>query len=416
MTHVSIDSKVNTPLSRPVAQIIASEQDAIRVAHELANEFRLHAAERDRERREPIKELDAYSQSGLLAIAVPPQYGGLGASMGTITHVFSIISEADSSLGQLAQNHFGYVDFIAANGSETQKQELFGRILQGARMGNALSEKRNQHDQQKRQHVGVFTTLITTLDSRRARVDGTKFYATGALFADLIPVTATNEEGHVDVAFFDRDTPGLTVINDWSSFGQRTTFSGTVEIDGAIIPRTRVIAADRHQQISANGPVSQILQAAIDLGIGQAALAETLEYVRHRARPWIDSGVERAVDDPLTLSLLGRLDTQQAAAEALLERAADKVDKARHYPSADAIDQASVSVARAKIATTEFALEAANRLFELAGTSSTLEQFGLDRHWRNARVHTLHDPVRWKLHMVGNYLLNHASPQRHAWN
>ncbi|EPN13418.1 acyl-CoA dehydrogenase, partial [Pseudomonas syringae pv. actinidiae ICMP 18804] len=41
---------------------------------------------------------------------------------------------------------------------------------------------------------------------------------------------------------------------------------------------------------------------------------------------------------------------------------------------------------------------------------STLAEHGLDRHWRNARVHTLHDPVRWKFHAIGNYYLNDTNP------
>jgi alkylation response protein AidB-like acyl-CoA dehydrogenase len=54
-------------------------------------------------------------------------------------------------------------------------------------------------------------------------------------------------------------------------------------------------------------------------------------------------------------------------------------------------------------------------LFELAGTRSTLAEHGLDRHWRNARVHTLHDPVRWKFHAIGNHALNGVNPPVHAW-
>ncbi len=34
----------------------------------------------------------------------------------------------------------------------------------------------------------------------------------------------------------------------------------------------------------------------------------------------------------------------------------------------------------------------------------------------NARTHTLHDPVRWKYHIVGNYYLNGVQPPRHAWS
>ncbi|MDV7214047.1 SfnB family sulfur acquisition oxidoreductase, partial [Azotobacter beijerinckii] len=57
-------------------------------------------------------------------------------------------------------------------------------------------------------------------------------------------------------------------------------------------------------------------------------------------------------------------------------------------------------------------LDAANRLLELGGSRATLAEHNLDRHWRNARTHTLHDPVRWKYHAVGNYYLNDALPPR----
>ena len=53
-------------------------------------------------------------------------------------------------------------------------------------------------------------------------------------------------------------------------------------------------------------------------------------------------------------------------------------------------------------------------LFELAGTSATLGGHALDRYWRNVRTHTLHDPVRWKYHAIGNYVLNGKLPPRHG--
>ncbi|MBJ9878582.1 SfnB family sulfur acquisition oxidoreductase, partial [Burkholderia cenocepacia] len=167
-----------------------------------------------------------------------------------------------------------------------------------------------------------------------------------------------------------------------------------------------------------NGPLSQILQAAIDAGIANAAIDDTLAFVRTRTRPWVDSGVERAVDDPLTIREIGRLHIQLHAADALLERAARTLDEitAKGDVTEDDVARASVAVGEAKVLTTEVALLAGEKLFELAGTQSTLAEHNLDRHWRNARTHTLHDPVRWKYHLVGNYYLNGARPARHAWN
>ncbi|MFO6004219.1 hypothetical protein ACLBTR_27420, partial [Pseudomonas aeruginosa] len=58
------------------------------------------------------------------------------------------------------------------------------------------------------------------------------------------------------------------------------------------------------------------------------------------------------------------------------------------------------------------AMLAGSKLIELGGSRACLAELGLDRHWRNARVHTLHDPVRWKYHAVGDYYLNGRLPPR----
>jgi alkylation response protein AidB-like acyl-CoA dehydrogenase len=81
----------------------------------------------------------------------------------------------------------------------------------------------------------------------------------------------------------------------------------------------------------------------------------------------------------------------------------------------DAQYAASIAVAEAKVFTTEIALAATNKLFELGGTRAAMDELNLHRHWRNARTHTLHDPVRWKFYAVGNYHLNGAAPPKHAW-
>jgi alkylation response protein AidB-like acyl-CoA dehydrogenase len=78
------------------------------------------------------------------------------------------------------------------------------------------------------------------------------------------------------------------------------------------------------------------------------------------------------------------------------------------------VAEASVAVAEARVLSTEISLKAGSRLFELAGTASTLDGHNLDRYWRNARTHTLHDPVRWKFHAIGNHALNHKLPPRHG--
>ncbi len=170
-----------------------------------------------------------------------------------------------------------------------------------------------------------------------------------------------------------------------------------------------------YDEPSANGPVSQIIQAAVDLGIARAAIADTIRFVRTLSRPWIDSGKDHAWEDPYTISAVGDLVIRLHAAEAILELAGRAVDRAIAEANETTVAEASLKVAEAKVLTTEIAILAGNKLHELAGTRSTLAQHGLDRHWRNARTHTLHDPVRWKYALIGNHALNGVPPPRHAW-
>jgi SfnB family sulfur acquisition oxidoreductase len=400
-----------TATDREAVRVIANDAEALAVARELANRLAQEAAQRDRERRLPHEEIEWFSQSGLWAITVPKTYGGAGVSFVTLTEVIKIIAAADPSLGQLPQNHFGLVDVISLTGTEAQKQHFFAEVLNGKRFGNGFSEKGTKH-------VLDLKTRVRP-EGDQYVIDGTKFYSTGALFAHFVPVLGLDEDRKGWLAYIPKGTAGLTVIDDWSGFGQRTTASGTVVLENVRVPASHVFPAHRVSDFpTLNGPISQIIQAAIDAGIGRAALDDTLTFVRARSRPWIDSGVERASDDPLTVREIGHLHIQLHAAEALLERAARVLDEiaAQGDPTEDDVARASVAVGEAKVLTTEIALLASEKLFELAGTQATLAEHGFDRHWRNARTHTLHDPVRWKYHLVGNYYLNGVKPARHPWN
>ena len=394
--------RVDTP-----AHILRNDTEAIEVAHRLAASFQKESSERDRERRLPRKELDEFSQSGLWGITIPKEYGGAGVSFATAAEVTAIISAADSSLGQIPQNHFYMVEAVRQDGTEEQKKFYLGRVLEGDRFGNAFVERGTKT-------VFDFQARLTA-EGDKFILNGKKFYSTGAVFAHWVPVVAKDDNDRIMIVFVKRDTPGATVIDDWSSFGQRTTASGTAIFENVEVSAFEVIdhqaAFDRPTSM---GPVAQIIHAAVDAGIARAALADTIHFIRQYTRPWIDSGREHGYEDPYTIHQIGDVQVRVHASDALLERAGRLVDAAIAAPTEETVAEASVAVAEAKALSTEVSILATNKLFELAGTRSTLEEYNLDRHWRNARTHTLHDPVRWKYHSIGNYWLNGIYPPRHG--
>lgn len=391
------------------AYVIKSDAEAIEIAKKLAAEIAPGAAIRDRDRIWPVKELDSFSQSGLWSINVPKKFGGPEVSYATLAKVIEIVSAADSSIGQIAQNHLGVLAAVRTVSDEAQQKLLFGEALRGTRFGNAFSEFGSKR-------AADFETKFVDAGDHVV-VNGQKFYSSGALLAHLVPIVALDEQGRAWYAIAERDAPGLTVIDDWSSFGQRTTLSGTVILNDVKVPKTHLVPGYKGYEVpTADGAIFQIIQVAVDTGIASAAIAETISFVRTKSRAWVDSGLERASDDPYTIHAIGDLTLRLHAAQALLEKAGYAIDRAIENPNAETVAEAQIVTAEAKILSTEIAIAATNKLFELAGTRSTLAEHQLDRHWRNARTHTLHDPVRWKYAILGNYFLNDEKPPLHAWS
>jgi SfnB family sulfur acquisition oxidoreductase len=386
-------------------RVIASDQEAITAARAYADAIRPEAAARDRERRLPFEELRELARTGLLGMRVPASHGGAGVRSATVAEVFRVISVADPAIGQIPQNHVAFVDTIVRYGTPGQRDVFLAEFLRGARLGNALSERGGRNARE-------FATRLTPQGDGSYRLDGRKYYSTGALTAQWLPVFALDEHDEVAVAYVPREAPGVHVDQDWTAFGQRATFSGTtvledVHVEGEWVVR-HALARTEPNTFAAFG---QLIHVAVDVGIARGALDDGVAFLRERARPWWEADVERAADDPQLVRLAGELDTQVRAAEALLARAADALDVADADPGdVDAVTEGRLAVAAAKAFAGETALHVASAMFDFSGASAADERHGLDRHWRNARTHTLHDPARSKHLHLGRHVIDGVAP------
>lgn len=386
------------------AHIIQSDAEALQIAAQLATQFKEKSIQRDAERILPFEEIEAYSQSGLWAITVPKAFGGADVSSYTVAQVIALMSGVDGSIGQIPQNHFYALEVLRNTGTQAQKQKLYAEVLKGARFGNALAEFKTKNSTQK--HTLLRKTEIGY------DISGEKFYCTGSLFAHRIPTLVKDENNHEFLVFVPSDSQGLEVTDDWSGFGQKITGSGSVKFHQVAVSADEIIPFySAFTSPTLVGPFAQIMHAAIETGIARAAFEETLLRVR-QARPWIDANVDAASDDPLTKFELGRLIADVRASEVLLKQAARSIDAAKPAPTEENIAKASLDVAKVRAHSTETALKVSSKLIELAGSRGSQREDGLDRFWRNARVHTLHDASRWKYYFIANYAVNAVLPPR----
>lgn len=400
-------------MSNPI--VLRSPADAEESARKLAASFAMDAADRDRQRRRPFAEMDAVSQSGLLGIGVPAEFGGAQVPVASLVEVFRVLASADPSIAQIPHSHFVFLDALRLAGTLRQQTRFFAEALAGARFANAQTERGSTT-------VTQDATRLRPQETGGYRLDGEKFYATGSLFAHWLVVRAVLADTPPGpggrppkvLVFVRRDTDGITVVDDWDGLGQRTTASGTVRFaevvvdDEAVVPYESIFTGP-----STYGARAQVLHAAIDVGIARGALTAAVGAVG-QARPWFEAGVERAAADPLTVQRAGEVEIIVRGAEALLRDAAAAIDAADRDLTDASSAAASVATAIAKVAASRASLEASTALFELGGTRSALDSLNLSRFWRDARTHTLHDPERWKVQHVGRWILDGTPPPRHG--
>ncbi|RJG40449.1 acyl-CoA dehydrogenase family protein [Mesorhizobium sp. DCY119] len=369
--------------SEPAAALLSSPDEAIDAAQRLAASWNRTAADIDTTRRIPVAELAELGRSGLLAISVPKSHGGPDLGVETLMRVFLILAQTDTALAQIPQNHFDFVDTLNYAEPETAAY-LYGELMAGARFGNAIAEPG------RKSRADLATTIVE--DGDDYLINGKKFFCTGALTADWVPVHAKHADGRIRTAYLPRDANGLDMQADWDAFGQRATFSGTTIIDNVRVPRPFVIdrTLGHPGLLAAQFAGNQLIHAAIEAGSALSAVRIAGEV---------------AARTSLGISLT-ELTVRAEAARALVLRSARKIDAALADPDDRvAVITAMIGTDQAKSLAYELAPAAANEL-SYAIPADEPEAAELERLWRNVRTHTLHDPVRWRQHFVGDFHLN----------
>ncbi|MDF3066255.1 MAG: hypothetical protein K0R38_1856 [Polyangiaceae bacterium] len=381
-----------------------SFQEIFARAERLGQSLGETALERDREGGTAKRERDQIRASGLLASSIPTDYGGYGASWLEVMQLVRLISGADSSLGHLFGFHhllvatvrlFGARDQWEAAYRETASQSLF--------WGNALNP------------LDPGTTL--TRSDAGLSISGKKSFCSGARDSDRLIVSANDPAtGKLLVAAIPSTRAGIRYNQDWDNLGQRQTDSGSVELDGVVIQDSELLTTPGplgSPFASLRPCIAQLVLGNVYLGIAQGALAIAKPYTHTQRRAWPASGASSASEDPYVLARYGEFYLQVESARLLADAAASALDaawNAKESVTPEARGRAAVAIAATKVATTRASLDISTRIFDVMGARSTTAKLRLDRFFRNARTHTLHDPVDYKLKELGEWELSGKLP------
>jgi alkylation response protein AidB-like acyl-CoA dehydrogenase len=263
----------------------------------------------DRAAAFPEEDFDDLFAVGLHAATVPRNYGGLGLGpLGgdtfTLWMITKELAKADLSLGRCWEGHVNSLLLIDALGSERQKADWFGRVVERGEKWVAWSGEPQAPKPGERR----FGTTVTPLESGWI-VDGTKAFATSAAGADwaILLVSAAGPGGarHGNGAVGDEllmlacDLAEPTVRVDdswWDPIGMRATVSHLVHFEQTFLPRSRLIGEPGSYLREGWQTAFVPHYAASFLGAAEGAYQYALDYLSAQGKgadPYVQQRVAR---------------------------------------------------------------------------------------------------------------------------
>ncbi|WP_322060811.1 acyl-CoA dehydrogenase family protein [Paraburkholderia sp. J63] len=393
----------------PASHTASARRDASLSA--LIETLRESAARRDLAGGHAGAEKQRIADAGLLALAVPREFGGAfggafgegGLRWGALYETIRAIARVDSALAHLLGFQYLQIASVDLWGNAAQRANwLQGTVEYRWWWGNAVNP--------------LDTRLVAQPDKAGGwRLHGKKGFCSGTWGSQMMTVSAHDPAtGKPVFAVVPTTREGITVHDDWDPIGQRQTDSGTVSFDAVEVRASEVLNRPETPRASLRTLVSQLVLTNLFVGLAEGALDEARAYVLAHGRPWVNAGVQRAAEDPYLQQRFGEMRIQALSAAVLADRAASILDAA--WEAGDDLDAAaraevSLAISEAKIVAHRAALYAGEQLFDACGARATNAALALDRFWRNARVHTLHDPLDYRVRDVGRHALTQELPE-----
>lgn len=377
------------------------------------------AKDRDLEDVNPFDQVVALKRAGFGTLRLPAELGGSGLTVPQLFSAVIDVARADPVVAHIFRTHFWFVEERLRTLDQPGSRAWLEKVAEGKIFGNAFSEKGSNA-------VGslVFNTRLTPARDGGYTLTGEKFYSTGTLFSDYLTVTATTDHDSVAIVIVPANRAGVEIVDDWDGFGQRRTGTGTTRFQTVTVLPEEVLSDTPYGAEPVPSVQYTLLQLyihAVVAGILENIVDDGIALLRSRERSFSHASAASPTDDPLLQRQLGELSSSAYIARAAVLDAAAAIGAAIDstgpdgVPDAELVVEAQLQAAKVKVHLDDIAPRAATKLLELGGASAASRQRNLDRHWRNIRTITLHNPVGYKARVVGQNLLHGTAIPANAY-
>ncbi|XP_055853479.1 short-chain specific acyl-CoA dehydrogenase, mitochondrial [Episyrphus balteatus] len=342
------------------------------------NELAPKAAKFDREHLYPAEEIKKMGELGLMAVAVPEEYGGTGLDTLAYAIAMEEISRGCASAGVIMSvNNSLYLGPLLSFANEEQKKKYIEPYTTGEKIGFfALSEPGNGSD------AGAASTTAV-LKGDRYVLNGTKAWITNGYEAESGVLLATTSKAlkHKGISAFivSKGLKGFTVGKKEDKLGIRGSSTCQLIFEDCEIPKENLLGEEGYGfKIAMKGlDGGRIGIAGQALGIAQASLELAVDYSNKRT----------AFGKPISkLQIIQQKIADMASsvesARLLTWRAAWLKDNDKSFTK---------EAAMAKLAASEAATFCSHQAIQVLGGMGYVTDMAAERHYRDARITEIYE-------------------------
>lgn len=341
----------------------------------------------DRSAEFPRANFDLLAREGLIALTVPHELGGRGASLSEALRVLGAVAKGEPSTALILFMTYHY--HATPVRARSWPQAVYERLARDAVHGRGLIGGLRVEPELGTPVRGGLPATIARRVGEGWAVSGTKIYSTGSTGLDWFSVWAKTDEENPRVGNFliRSDSPGITIEPAWDHLGMRATVSHAVHFADTPVPADHAVDIRRPEEWTTGaGDPSAALWNAL-------AISTIYDGVARAARDWLRAYLNDRVPSNLGASLatLPRVQEKFGEIEALLQvnRTLIRDAAARH----DAGDlPGGVEANNIKYIATANAIRAVEIGLELTGNPGISRKNPLERHYRDVLCSRIHSP------------------------
>ncbi len=331
------------------------------------------AREWDATEKFPLEIVRELGQLGVMGIRIGEEYGG--AAMGSLAVAVAVeeVARYDGSLALTVASHNGLgTSHIRVFGNEAQKRKYLPKLATAESLGAwGLTEPGSGSDA-----AGMKTTAVKQGDSWL--LNGSKMFITqgtvGDVFVVLAVTNAAKKQKGITAFILEKGYRGFSQRSIHGKLGMRSSDTAELHLENVEVPDSQRLGEVDHGFIDTMKILDggRITIGALSVGLGAAAIRESVKYSRDRSAFGQPIGEFQAIR-----WMLADMQTEIDASRLLVYRSAALADAGTPYTR-----EASI----AKLFASEAATRACNKAVQIHGGYGYTREFPVERYLRDAKL------------------------------